>query len=80
VVELNQRGQRWLTSAVTFAPNNQPAPRGLIAQVGTSSGSDHMRSGISEFVIWLTAKGAFVWDFLRSGYYPDLVECSDVGG
>jgi len=33
------------TSLVTFDPNNQPAPRGLIAQddVSTSSGSDHTK-------------------------------------
>jgi len=33
----------WITSFVTRAPNNQPAPRGLIAHVSTSSGSDHTR-------------------------------------
>ena len=32
------------TSFVTFAPKSQPAPRGLIAQVSTSSGSDQPRS------------------------------------
>lgn len=32
------------TSFVTFAPKSQPAPRGLIAQVSTSSGSDQTRS------------------------------------
>lgn len=32
------------TSLVTLEPNSQPAPLGLIAQVSTSSGSDHTRS------------------------------------
>lgn len=32
------------TSLVTFAPKSQPAPLGLMAQVSTSSGSDHTRS------------------------------------
>ena len=33
-----------LNSAVTRAPNSQPAPRGLTAQVSMSSGSLHIRS------------------------------------
>ena len=33
-----------LTSAVTLAPKSQPAPRGLMAHVSTSSGSDHTKS------------------------------------
>jgi len=33
-----------ITSFVTFAPKSQPAPRGLMAHVSTSSGSDHTRS------------------------------------
>lgn len=51
VVELGMRGaekrkKRLLTSPVTLDPNNQPAPRGLTAHVSTSSGSDHIRSGV----------------------------------
>lgn len=34
---------KWFTSWVTFAPNNQPAPLGLIDHVSTSSGSDHTK-------------------------------------
>ena len=33
-----------LNSKVTLEPNNQPAPRGDIAQVSMSSGSDHIKS------------------------------------
>ena len=35
---------RCMNSVVTFAPNNQPAPLGLTAQLSTSSGSDQTRS------------------------------------
>lgn len=41
---LKNKKQRQPTSFVTFAPNSQPAPLGLMAQVSTSSGSDHTRS------------------------------------
>ena len=36
------------TSRVTLPPNNQPAPRGLMAQFSMTSRSDHMRSGIED--------------------------------
>ncbi len=34
------------TSAVTFPPKSQPAPRGLTDQVSISSGSDHIKSAM----------------------------------
>ena len=40
--ETSQQSQ--LTSLDTLSPNNHPAPRGLTAQVSTSSGSLHTRS------------------------------------
>ena len=33
-----------MNSCVTLAPKSQPAPRGLVDHVSTSSGSDHTRS------------------------------------
>lgn len=42
--EAKRANEETLTSCVTFAPNNQPAPLGLTAQFSTSSGSDHIKS------------------------------------
>lgn len=79
-----------LTSRVTLLPNSQPAPRGLTAHEGTSSGSDHMRSifkhaetaslapSLCEKRTLRTAKCAFVRDLLGSGQNADLVERSDI--
>lgn len=70
------------TSFVTFAPNSQPAPLGLIAQVSTSSGSDQTRSqnaplwGISWFLSMVR-----IWSrVLMSGESPPCTQriCSSI--
>jgi hypothetical protein len=40
------------TSRATLPPNNHPAPRGLTAQLSTSSGSDHIRSIRQNFPVF----------------------------
>lgn len=81
---------RWLsnrqhgghTSLVTLEPKSQPAPRGLIAQVSTSSGSDHTRSQKAPLwgISWLRSIVRIWSKVLMSGERPPWTQstCSSI--
>lgn len=71
-----------LTSLVTLAPNSQPAPLGLIAQVSTSSGSDQTRSQNAPLwgISWLRSMVRIWSKVLMSGERPPCTQriCSSI--
>lgn len=71
-----------LTSLVTLAPNSQPAPLGLIAQVSTSSGSDQTRSQNAPLwgISWLRSMVRIWSRVLMSGERPPCTQriCSSI--
>lgn len=73
---------KWCTSFVTLEPNSQPAPRGLIAQVSTSSGSDHTRSQKAPLwgISWLRSMVRIWSKVLMSGERPPWTHrtCSSI--
>lgn len=71
-----------ITSFVTFAPKSQPAPRGLIAHVSTSSGSDQTRSQKAPLwgISWLRSMVRIWSSVLMSGERPPWTQriCSSI--
>lgn len=71
-----------ITSFVTFAPKSQPAPRGLIAHVSTSSGSDQTRSQKAPLwgISWLRSMVRIWSSVLMSGERPPCTQriCSSI--
>lgn len=83
------RAQSWavcpeqsVTSLVTLAPKSQPAPRGLMAHVSTSSGSDHTRSQKAPLwgISWLRSMVRIWSRVLMSGERPPCTHriCSSI--
>lgn len=70
------------TSLVTFEPNSQPAPLGLMAQLSTSSGSDQTRSQNAPLcgISWLRSMVRIWSSVLMSGESPPWTQstCSSI--